>query len=178
MKRLTIVLGTSGLIIIGILTFIALDKRTPERLRRLLVASQWKKFEDLDIVDKTVLSNDSVYGDYLQWTGKQYLGPGIPDTITRKLFLDKPNKFAIKIIFKDTTGFFTKFPGDISYSGQWTEQNQRLTLKFYFVPETWSQLFDSLKNDKIMKFIDGETIEIDKNAETIWIMDTECKKIK
>ncbi len=175
MNRLFIILGTIGLF--AFVLAVGLSKINFNSFRRW-IPPQWKNFKDLDTIDRTILEYDSVYGDYLQWTGKRYLGPGSPDSITRKLLLDKSHKFAIKGIIKDTTGFFTKIPGDIHFSGRWTEKNDILTLRFYFSPETWYQLFDSLKNDNILKIIDPETIQIDRRAETIWIMNTECKTVK
>jgi hypothetical protein len=175
MKRLLIVLGASGLIVAG-LTF-GLSRMDLDSLEEL-IPRQWKTFDDLDLVDKSMLQYDSVYGNYLQWTGREYIGPGNPEWITRKLVLDTPNKFAIKSIFKDTTGFFTKIPGNIDFSGRWTVKNEKLILRFYFVPGAWYQLFDSVKNDKVIRLVDSNTIEIDKNAERIWIMNTECQRLK
>jgi len=174
MKRLTIILGIIGLIIGG-LAFIGLNKRTSERLSRL-IPPQWKDFENLDLVDRSILQYDSVYGDYMQWVGTTYIGEGEPDSITWKLQLDKSKKFAVKSVFEDKTGFFRQVPGNISFSGQWTEKNGRLTLKFYFAPETWTLLFDSTRNENVIKFADKETIELDKEARVIWIVGTECKK--
>jgi uncharacterized protein YprB with RNaseH-like and TPR domain len=171
MKRLIIGLGLVGIIAVG-LVFIKFNGRFNS-----LTSTRAKDFKDLNIVDRTVMEYDSVYGDHLQWTGVQDLGEGEIKSITRKLVMDKPNKFAIKASFVDKSGFFTKVPGDISYSGQWTEENEQLTLNFYFPPEIWHELFDSIKNESI-KFIDDETITLDKNVETIWIMGTECKRSK
>ena len=143
-----------------------------------LMPPQWKDFEELDVVDRSVLNQFPVNGEYLQWVGTGYVGPGNPDTIIYKLEFDKPNRFAIKAITNDTTGFFTKMAGDIAYSGRWTEANDKLTLKFYFPPESWNDLFDSLQNRNAVRFINEETIEIDKRARTIWVMETKCDKLK
>jgi hypothetical protein len=171
MKRVLIGLGLIGVIIVGIV-YIKFNGRLNSG-----TSFRAKDFKDLSEVDKTVMEYDSVYGDYLQWTGTQELGPRNPESITRKLVFDKPNRFAIKAIIDDKLGFYTKIPGDINFSGQWTEENEQLTLKFYFPPATWYELFDSLKNENSIKFIDNETISLDKKAETLWLMGTECKRV-
>ena len=172
MKRVVIGLGLIGVILVG-LVLIKFNGRL-----KILTSFQTKDFNDLNEVDKTVMEYDSVYGDYLQWTGIQDLGLGNPESVTRKLVFDKPNRFAIKAIIDDKLDFYTKIPGDINFSGQWREINDKLTLKFYFPPATWYELFDSLKNENAIEFIDNETISLDKDARTIWIMGTECKIIK
>lgn len=128
-----------------------------------------KPFDSLDEVQREVLSQDSVYGDYAKWVGTN------SDSVTWALYLDKSNKFAIKSFFDDTTGFFTKVPGNINVSGQWTEVKDKLLLRFYY---SYESFFDSLKNDVVVRIIDHETIELDKGASTIWIMDTECRRTK
>lgn len=125
--------------------------------------------DSLDEVQREILSWDSVYGDYAKWVGTN------SDSVTWALFLDKSNKFAIKSFFNfnDTAGFFTKVPGNINVSGQWTETNDRFRLRFYY---SYENFFDSLKNDTVLKIIDSETIELYKAASIIWIMNTECKR--
>jgi hypothetical protein len=135
-----------------------------------------KSFDNLNDVEKHVMQYDSVNGGYLQWTGTQDLGSGDPESVMRSLVLDKPNRFAIKTRFDDKTGFFTTVPGNINYSGQWIEENERITLKFYYPPVAWSELFDSLKNKNSVRPLDNVTVELDKNAKTIWIMGTACEK--
>jgi hypothetical protein len=161
-------IGIFGLLAIVILTWCSgqLDNKV----------SPVKNYDDLNDVEKHVMQYDSVDGDYLQWTGTQDLGSGDPGSVTRRLVFDKPNRFAIKAIFDDKTGFFTKVPGNISYSGQWIEENERITLKFYYPPVTWSELFDSLKNKNTVRVVDNVSVELDKNAKTIWIMGTACEK--
>ncbi|MBN8653248.1 MAG: hypothetical protein J0L67_17600 [Cytophagales bacterium] len=95
--------------------------------------------------------------------------------MTWALYLDKSNKFAIKSFFEDKSGFITKVPGNINVSGQWTELNDKFQLKFYY---SYKDFFDSLKNDSILKMVDEETVELDRDATTIWIMNTECKQTK
>jgi hypothetical protein len=95
--------------------------------------------------------------------------------VTWALYLDKSNKFAIKSFFEDKSGFITKAPGNINVSGQWTELNDKFKLKFYY---SYKDFFDSLKNDSILKMVDEETVELDRDATTIWIMNTECKWTK
>jgi hypothetical protein len=128
-----------------------------------------KPFDSLDFAEIDILSYDSVYGDYIKWVGIN------SDSVTLALYLDKSNKFAVKYFFEDTTGFFTKIPGNIGASGQWTELNEKFQLKFY---HSHAGYFDSLKNDMILKIIDNETIELDKEASTIWISKAECKRIR
>jgi hypothetical protein len=99
MKRVLIGLGLIGVIIVG-LVFIKFNGRLNSG-----TSFRAKDFKDLSEVDKTVMEYDSVYGDYLQWTGTQDLGPGNPESITRKLVFDKPNRFAIKAIIDDKLGF-------------------------------------------------------------------------
>jgi hypothetical protein len=127
-------------------------------------------FDSLDLAERDIIQFDSVDGEYLKWKGTNH------DSVTWALYFDKPNRFAIKSFFADKTGFFTKVPGNINASGQWTEKDDRLILKFYFPSEDWSIYFDSLDNEAI-KVINRETIEIDKQAESIWIVSTECKKV-
>jgi len=128
-----------------------------------------KPFDSLDDAERYVLSCDSVYGDYIKWIGAN------SDSVTWALYLDKSNKFAIKSFFDDKSGFFTKVPGNINVSGQWTALNDKFQLKFYY---SYDGFFDSLKNDKILKMVDGETIELNMEASTIWIVNTECKRTK
>jgi hypothetical protein len=128
-----------------------------------------RPFDSLDDVEKEILSLDSVYGDYINWVGTN------PDSVTWALYFDKSNKFAIKSFYNDKTGFFTKVPGNINVSGQWTELPDKFHLKFYY---SYDGFFDSLKNDMILKTIDNETIELDKKATIIWIMNTECRRTK
>lgn len=176
MKYSRIGLGIAAVFLI-VAAVVSTNKGLREDLERLY-PPQWKSFDDLDLVDRSVLQFDSVYGNYLEWAGMEDLGPGNPDHLTRRLVFDKPNLFAIKAAFNDTTGFFIKIPGDINFSGRWTEKDGRLQMRFYFVPETWNELFDSLKNEGAVKFIDDETIEIDKEAKEIWIGSTKCSKVK
>lgn len=129
-----------------------------------------KPFDSLDIAERELLSSDSVYGNYLKWIGTN------GDSVTWALYLDKPDRFAVKSFFNDTTGFFTKAPGNISWSGRWNETEDKVTLRFYFPPVEWSELFDSLKNDGVIRIIDRETIEIDKKAHVLWMVDTECER--
>ena len=126
-----------------------------------------KPFDSLDFAERDILSYDSVYGDYLKWIGTN------SDSVTWALYLDKSNKFAIKSFYNDKTGLFTKVPGNINVSGQWTELNNKLQLKFYY---SYKDFFDTLKNERILNMVDKETIELDKEASTIWIMNTECKR--
>jgi hypothetical protein len=135
-----------------------------------------KEFDELNEVEKHIMQYDSVYGDYLEWTGIQELGSGDPEAVTRRLVLDKPNRFAIKAGFEDNTGFFMKVPGDINFSGQWIEEGENITLKFYYPPVTWHELFDSLKNENNVRPIDSATIELHKDAMTIWMMGTACER--
>jgi hypothetical protein len=128
-----------------------------------------KPFDSLDFAEREILSYDSVYGDYIKWIGTN------SDSVTWALYLDKSNKFAIKSFFDDKSGFFTKVPGNINVSGQWTELNDKFQLKFYY---SYKDFFDSLKNDSILKMIDEQTIELDREASTIWIVNTECKRTK
>jgi hypothetical protein len=128
-----------------------------------------KSFDSLDFAERDILSYDSVYGDYLKWIGTN------SDSVTWALYLDKSNKFAIKSFFEDKSGFITKAPGNINVSGQWTELNDKFKLKFYY---SYKDFFDSLKNDSILKMVDEETVELDRDATTIWIMNTECKWTK
>jgi hypothetical protein len=128
-----------------------------------------KPFDSLDDVERYVLADDSVYGDYVKWIGTN------SDSVTWALYLDKSNKFAIKSFVEDKSGFFTKVPGNVNVSGQWTELNDKFQLKFYY---SYKDFFDSLKNDKILKMVDEETIELDREASTIWIMNTACKQTK
>ena len=125
-----------------------------------------KPFDSLDEVEREILSMDSVYGDYKKWIGTN------ADSVTWALYLDKSNKFAIKS-FYDETGFLTKVPGNINVSGQWTETNDKFRLRFYY---SYEGFFDSLKNENTLKQIDFETIDLVSDAETIWIMNTECKR--
>ncbi|MBS1978511.1 MAG: hypothetical protein JST46_14160 [Bacteroidetes bacterium] len=129
-----------------------------------------KPFDSLDDVERDVLSLDSVYGDYIKWVGKN-----ADSDVTWALYFDKPNRFAIKSFYNDTTGFFTKVPGNINVSGQWTEKNGKLLMRFYY---SYHDFFDSLKNDKILKIVDRETLELTKDAQTIWIVNTECNRTK
>lgn len=172
MKRVVIGLGLIGVVLVGLI-YIKFNGRL-----NVLTTSQVKKFRDLNEFERNAIQYDSVYGDYLQWTGIQDLGPGNPESVTRKLVFDKPNKFAIKAIIDDKSGFFSKIPGDINFSGQWRETNGKLTLQFYLPPSTWFELFDSLKNEKIIEFVDNETIMLDKDTKSIWIRGTECKRVK
>ena len=128
-----------------------------------------KPFDSLDDVERYVLSDDSVYGDYMKWIGINSY------SVTWALYLDKSNKFAIKSFFEDKSGFFTKVPGNINVSGQWTELNDKFKMKFY---SSYKGFFDSLKNDKNLRMLDKETIELNRDAPSIWIMNTECKRIK
>ncbi len=128
-----------------------------------------KPFGSLNFAERDILSYDSVYGDYAKWIGTN------ADSVTWALYLDKSNKFAIKSFFENKSGFFTKVPGNINVSGQWTELNDKFQLKFYY---PYKYFFDSLKNDMILKMVDEETIELDKAASTIWIENTECKLTK
>ncbi len=172
MKRVVFGLGLFCVFLVGLIYF-----KFNGRLN-VLTTSQIKEFKDLNEFEMNVVQYDSVYGDYLQWTGIQDLGPGNPESVARKLLFDKSNKFAIKAIIDDKSGFFSKIPGDINFSGQWRETNDKLTLQFYFPPTTWYELFDSVKNENTIEFVDKETITLDKDATTIWIMGTECKKVK
>lgn len=126
-----------------------------------------KPFDSLDFAERDMLSNDSVYGNYIKWVGTN------SDSVTYALYLDNSGQFAVKYFFEDTTGFFTKIPGSIGASGQWTESNGKFQLKFY---HSHAGYFDSLRNDMILRTIDNETIELDKGASAIWIMKTECKR--
>jgi hypothetical protein len=137
-----------------------------------------KNFDYLNLAEKHSMQYDSVYGNYLQWSGIQDLGNGNPKSVTRRLVFDKPNRFAIKASFDDTTGFFTKIPGDINFSGQWIESNEKIRLKFYYPPPAWSGLFDSLKNENILRVVDKVTIDLDKDAKTVWIMGTACERVQ
>jgi hypothetical protein len=128
-----------------------------------------KPFDSLNFAERDILSYDSIYGDSIRWAGTN------SDSVTYALYLDKSHKFAIKYFFEDTTGFFTKIPGNIVVSGQWAELNGKFLLKFY---HSHGGYFDSLKNDMILRTIDNETIELDKNASTIWIAKTECKRTR
>lgn len=124
-------------------------------------------FDSLDLAERELIQFDSVYGNYLQWKGTN------EDSVTWALYFDKPNRFAIKSFYPNL-----KFvvPGNINASGEWSETEEKLRLRFYFPPKDWSIYFDSLNNESI-KIIDEETIEINKDAELIRIVNTECKKI-
>ncbi len=130
-----------------------------------------KPFDSLDIAERDILSSDSVNGNYLKWVGTN------ADSVTWALCLDKPNRFAIKSLFEDTTGFFTKVPGNISWSGRWNETGEKVILRFYFPPAHWSVVFDPSKNAQVIKIIDRETIEISKKADVLWMVNTECKRM-
>ena len=93
-----------------------------------------KPLDSLDDVQREILSLDSVYGDYVKWVGTN------ADSVTWALYLDKSHKFAIKSFYTDTTGFFTKVPGNINVSGQWTEENNKFCLRFYYSYEGFSTL--------------------------------------
>lgn len=140
---------------------------------RSLVPPGWKDFEDLDTMDRSILQYDSVYGDYLEWTGEE-VSSFYP--VTRRLVFDESGKFATKVTVRDTTDFFSKIPGDIDLAGRWSESNEKLILKFYFPPERWSEAFDSLKNESSIRIIDSETIELNLLADTVWMGGIPCVK--
>ncbi len=128
--------------------------------------------DDMDGPERSIRQYDPVYGDYLKWTGTD------PDSIkTMELVLDESNKFAIKVYFDDTE-FTIKNDQPINFSGQWTEDDGKIQMRFYFVPETWHPYLDTVRNEKVLRVIDSSTIEIDKDAESIWINEVECKKSK
>jgi hypothetical protein len=134
------------------------------------IPTKWKDFEDLSLMDRVHMQYDSVFGNYLKWSGKN-------DTLNTscELVFDKPDKFALKVMHHDTTGLFTKIPGNINSSGQWIEKEGKLLLKFYFdVKPSWP--FDSLKNEGVVRIINPHTVEINKNAETIWMLGAACVK--
>lgn len=133
---------------------------------------RWKEFKDLDALDKSVLQYDSVYGDYLEWRGEE---PGSVYLMTRQLVLDESGKFASKFGFHDSTDFMSP-PVNIDFSGRWSEAHGVLTLKFYFPPENWSEVFDSLKNDASIRFVDYETIELNIETDTVWMGGIPCVK--
>lgn len=126
-------------------------------------------FDSLDEAEREILSLDSVYGNYIKWTGIN------ADSVTWALYFDKPNQFAIKSFFADKSDVLTKVPGNINVSGQWTEVDDQFRLKFYY---PYKNFFDSSKNEMILKMIDNETADLAKDASTIWIMNTECKREK
>lgn len=128
-----------------------------------------QEFNSLDLAERELIQFDSVYGNYLQWKGTN------KDSVTWALYFDKPNQFAIKSFFPDKVNFVVS--GNIDASGQWTESEDKLRLRFYFPPKDWSVYFDSLNNEAVRN-VNEETIEIDKNAESIWIVNTECIKVK
>jgi hypothetical protein len=126
-----------------------------------------QELDSLDLAERELIQFDSVYGNYLQWKGTN------EDSVTWALYFDKPNRFAIKSFYPNLKSVV---PGNINASGQWLETEDKLKLQFYFPPKDWSIYFDSLNNESI-RVVDEETIEINKNAESIRIVNTECKKV-
>lgn len=123
--------------------------------------------EDLD-------QYDLIEGDYLEWAGEEM---GSVYQMKRRLVFDESGRFATKFIFHDSSEA-QHAPADVDFYGQWSETNEVLTLKFYYAPEKWTDLFDSLKNESHIRFVDNETVELNLRADTIWMSGVPCVKRK
>jgi hypothetical protein len=138
----------------------------------VMITQGLNRMSTLGREDEDLDKYELIEGDYLEWAGEEM---GSVYLVKRRLMFDESGRFATESIFHDASEP-QHTPADVDFYGQWSETNEVLTLKFYYAPEKWADLFDSLKNESQIRYVDGETVELNLRADTVWMGGIPCVK--
>ena len=128
-----------------------------------------EEFDKLDLVERHTLQYRKVEGNYLKYSGMRF------DSVKYELVLDNPDRFAITVEFDDSDFMFKN---DEPYmTGRWIELEKGIKLRFYFTPEDFTSLFDSLNKANDIKQYSENAVIIEHGTNSIWIHQTECVKL-
>ena len=128
-----------------------------------------EEFDELDLVERHNLQYRKVEGNYLSFSGMRF------DSVMYELLLDEPDRFAITVEHDGPDFFGVK---DEPYmTGKWIELEKGIKLRFYFTPDDFTTLFDSLNRPNDIKQYSENAVLIEHGTSSIWIHQTECVQL-